>query len=118
MSCNCNNCRCRIPKGNRFTHRAISGIAGANYELTTTNSDNINDRDPYYFTANECFIQNLPTTPLLVTVGVNGVQVPVWDKYDAQILSSAIPREAVGVYTEEGTPHVSLNDTPETVTIA
>lgn len=112
MTCNCNR-----PRRNRFTHRVISGTAGTNFELITTNSDNINDRDPYFFTANQCFIQTLPTTPLPVTVLVNGTQVPVWDKYDTQILSSAIPKDAVGVYTEEQTPHVSLNDTPETVTI-
>lgn len=112
------NCNCNRPRGNRFTHRAVLGtVSGTNYELTTTNSDNINDRDPYYFTANNCFFQNLPATALLVTVGVNGTQVPVWNKYDAQILSSAIPKDATGVYTEEQTPHVSLNDTPETVTI-
>jgi hypothetical protein len=110
-------CDCNRPRGKRFTHRVISGTDGTNFALITTNSDNINDRDPYFFTANQCFIQNLPTTPLPVTVLVNGTQVPVWDKYDAQILSSAIPKDAVGVYTEEQTPHVSLNDTPETVTI-
>lgn len=113
MTCNCNR-----PRGNRFTHRVISATASTNYELITTNSDNINDRDPYYFTANQCFFQTLPANPLPVTVLVNGSQIPVWDKYDAQILSSAIPKDAVGVYTEEQTPHVSLNDTPETVTIA
>ena len=110
-------CNCRY-RGNRFTHRVISGsVVGTNFELVTTNSDNINDRDPYIFTANQCFIQNLPSTPTLVTVLVNGTQVPIWDKYDEQILSSAIPKDAVGVYTEVGTPHVSLNDTPETVTV-
>ena len=113
MTCNCNR-----PRGNRFTHRVILGTAGTNFELTTTNADNINDQDPYYFTANQCFLKNLPTTALPVTVGVNGTQVPVWNKYDAQILSSAIPKDAIGVYTEVGTPHVSLNDTPETITIA
>lgn len=113
MTCNCNR-----PRGNRFTHRVILGTAGTNFELITTNADNINDQDPYYFTANQCFLQNLPTTALPVTVGVNGTQVPVWNKYDAQILSSAIPKDAIGVYTEVGTPHVSLNDTPETITIA
>lgn len=112
MTCNCNR-----PRGNRFTHRVISAAAGTNFELITTNSDNINDRDPYFFTANQWFIQSLPTTPLPVTVLVNGAQIPVWDKYDAQILSSAIPKDAAGVYTEEQTPHVSLNDTPETVII-
>lgn len=115
MACNLNFL---IQKGNRFTHRAISGVADTTYAITTTNADNINDRDPYRFTANQCFINNLPTVPVPVTVGVNGAQVPVWDKYDEQILSSAIPREAIGVYTEVGTPHVSLNNTPETVTIA
>lgn len=110
-------CNCRRPRGNRFTHRVISGTSATNFELKTTNSDNINNQDPYFFTANQCFLQNLPVTPLPVTVLVNGTQVPVWNKYDAQILSSAIPKDATGVYSTEQTPHVSLNDTPETVTV-
>ena len=112
MTCNC-NCNC----GNRFVHRVITATAGANLELTTTNSDNINDLDPYIFIVNRRIIENLPAVPLSVTVEVNGVQVPVWDKYDAVILSSAIPRDAEGVYTEVGTPHISLNNTPRTVTV-
>lgn len=117
MSCNCNCNSCNNCNGNRFVHRVITATAGANLELTTTNSDNINNRDPYIFIVNKNIIENLPTTPLSVTVAVNGVQVPVWDKYDAVILSSAIPRNAVGVYSEVGTPHVSLNNTPKTVTV-
>lgn len=110
-------CNFYRPRGNRFTHRVISGTAGTSFALITTNSDNINDQDPYFFTANQCFLKNLPSEPLPVTILVNGSQIPVWNKYDAQILSSAIPKDAAGVYTEEQTPHVSLNDTPETVII-
>lgn len=115
MTCNC-NCNCGN-NGSRFAHRAIVGTAGTSFELTTTNSDNINDKDPYYFYANANFINNLPATALPVTVDVNGTQVPLWNKYDVQILSSAIPRKAFGYYSEETTPHVGLIDTPETVTI-
>lgn len=115
MTCNC-NCNCGN-NSSRFAHRAIVGTVGTSFELTTTNSDNINDKDPYYFYSNANFINNLPATALPVTVAVNGTQVPLWNKYDVQILSSAIPRKAFGYYSEETTPHVGLIDTPETVTI-
>lgn len=109
MNCNCNR--------NRFYHRVLSSTAGANLELTTTFSDNINDKDPYYFFASNKTINSLPTVPLSVTTEVNGVQVPVWNKYSEQLLSSAIPKEAEGYYSETPTPHVGLVDTPETITI-
>lgn len=113
MACNCNsNCT-----GSRFVHRVITATAGTSFELVTTNSDSINDKDPYYFRANARFINNLPATALPVTVDVNGTQVPLWNKYGIQIVSSAIPRKAFGYYSEETTPHVILVNTPETVTI-
>ena len=109
MNCNCNR--------NRFYHRVLSSTAGANLELTTTFSDNINDKDPYKFFANRTIVGQLPDPAVAVTVEVNGVQVPLWNKYGVQILSSAIPRRAFGYYSEETTPHVILITTPETVTI-
>ena len=120
MSCNCNcscggSCGCN---GSRFAHRVITATAATNFELTTTNSDNINDKDPYKFFANARIINNLPDTPLPVTVDVNGTQVPLWNKYGVQILSSAIPRRAFGYYSEETTPHVILVNTPETITVS
>jgi hypothetical protein len=114
MCNNCNNCTCN---GSRFYHRVITATAGTSLELTTTNSDNINDKDPYYFQANARAISNLPTTPLPVTVLINGTFVPLLDKYGVQILSSAIPRKAFGYYSEETTPHVGLINTPQTVVI-
>ena len=44
MTCNC-NCgnNCGDCTGSRFAHRVVAITAGA---LTTTNSDNINDKDP------------------------------------------------------------------------
>lgn len=118
MTCNC-NCgnSCGTCTGSRFAHRVVGATAGANFELTTTNSDNINDKDPYKFFANARIINNLPDTPLSVTVEVNGTQVPVWNKYGEQLLSSAIPRKAFGYYSATPTPHVILINTPETVTI-
>ena len=106
MVCNCN--------GNRFVHRVTGITTGA---ITTTNSNNINDKDPYRFIANACILNNLPDTPVAVTVEVNGVQVPLWDKYGIQIKTSSIPRRACGYYSEEPTPHVILVNTPETITI-
>ena len=114
MSCNCNQCTCN---GNRFFHRVITSTAGATLELTTTNSDNINDKDPYYFIINANVLNGLPLTPVTVTVEVNGTQVPLQNKYGVQILSSALPRRAFGYYSEETTPHVGLINTPQTVTI-
>lgn len=114
MSCNCNcenfgNCQY-----SRFAHRVTGITDGA---ITTTNSNQINDRDPYKFFANACILNNLPDVPVAVTVEVNAAQVPVWDKYGVQIMTSAIPRRAFGFYSEEPTPHVILINTPETVTI-
>lgn len=110
--CNCNcNCGCN---DSRFAHRVVTITDGA---ITTTNSDNINDRDPYKFYANRGIVGSLPDTPTAVTVEVNGVQVPLWNKYGVQILTSAIPRKAFGYYSEEDTPHVILINTPETVTV-
>jgi hypothetical protein len=119
MTCNC-NCgnSCGTCTGSRFAHRVVGATAGANFELTTTNSDNINDKDPYKFFANARIINNLPDTPLSVTVEVNGAQVPVWNKYGEQLLSSAIPRKAFGYYSATPTPHVILINTPETITIS
>lgn len=111
MSCDFNNCSCNR---NRFAHRVTGITSGA---ITTTNSNQINDKDPYRFFANACILNNLPDTPVAVTVEVNGTQVPLWDKYGVQIETSAIPRRAYGYYSEEPTPHVILITTPETVTI-
>lgn len=109
MACNCNNC------GSRFSHRVTGITAGA---ITTTNSNQINDKDPYRFYANAWVANNLPETAIAVTVEVNGAQVPLWNKYGVQIETSAIPRKAFGYYSEETTPHVILITTPETVTIS
>lgn len=117
MSCNCNQCDNCTCNGSRFYHRVVTATAGTSLELTTTNSSNVNDKDPYYFQANARVISSLPATPLPVTVEINGNFVPLWDKYDVQILSSAIPRKAFGYYSEETTPHVGLINTPVTVTI-
>lgn len=115
MTCNCNSCgTCR---GNRFVHRVVTVTDGATVALTTTNSDNINDKDPYKFFANAGIINNLPDTPVAVTVEVNGTQVPLWNKYGEQILSSAIPREAFGYYSATPTPHVILINTPKTLVL-
>lgn len=108
MACNC-NCT-----GSRFAHRVTGITAGA---ITTTNSNNINDKDPYKFYANAIILNNLPDTPVAVTVEVNGAQVPLWNKYGVQIETNAIPRKAFGYYSEEPTPHVILITTPETITI-
>ena len=115
MACNCNcgnSCSCT---GSRFAHRVTGITDGA---LTTTNSNQINDKDPYKFYANACILNNLPDTPVAVTVEVNGTQVPLWDKYGIQITTSNIPRRAFGYYSEEPTPHVILINTPETITIS
>lgn len=114
MTCNyCNNCgNCR---SNRFVHRALTTTVGETVALVTTNSDNINDKDPYKFYANAKLLNDLPETPVPVTVEVNGTQVPLWNKYGEQILSSAIPREAFGYYSATPTPHVILLNTPKTV---
>lgn len=113
MTCNCgNSCGCT---GSRFAHRVTGITDGA---LTTTNSNQINDKDPYKFFANACILNNLPDTPVAVTVEVNGTQVPLWDKYGDQILTSAIPRKAFGYYSATPTPHVGLVNTPETITIS
>ena len=111
MTCNCSN------NSNRFYHRVTGATAGANLELTTIFSDNINDKDPYFFFASNRTINSLPQVPLSVTVAVNGTQIPVWDKYGDQMLSSAIPTEARGYYSATPTPHVILVTTPETITI-
>ena len=111
-NCNCNNCE--TCNGNRFAHRVITLTDGA---ITTTNSDNINDKDPYKFFANRTIVGSLPDTATPVTVEVNGTAVPLLNKYGVQILTSAIPRKAFGYYSEEDTPHVILINTPETVTI-
>lgn len=114
MTCNC-NCNCGTCKCNRFVHRVVTVTANGTVALVTTNSDNINDKDPYIFIANAKILNNLPETPVEVTVEVNGTQVPLWNKYGDPILSSAIPREASGYYSETPTPHVILTNTPKTV---
>lgn len=108
----CGSCNC-----NRFYHRVVTATVGGTLALTTTNADNINDKDPYYFIANAQMVSSLPDVAVPVTVEVNGAQVPLWDKYGVQVQSSAIPRKAFGYYSEEPTPHVILINTPETVTI-
>lgn len=114
MSCNCNNCENCTCNGSRFAHRVVTITDGA---LTTTNADNINDKDPYKFFANRGIVGSLPDVATPVTVEVNGVAVPLQNKYGVQILTSAIPRKAFGYYSEEPTPHVILINTPETITI-
>lgn len=113
MTCNCGN-GCGSCSGSRFAHRVTGITAGA---ITTTNSNQINDKDPYKFFANAWILNSLPDVPVEVTVEVNSVQVPLWDKYGIQITTSAIPRRAFGYYSEEPTPHVILINTPETITV-
>lgn len=118
--CNCNNncnCGCGNQNGNRLNHRVLTATAGTTLALTTTFSNNINDKDFYRFFANCRVINALPATPVEVTVEVGGTQVPIWNKYGDPLLSSAIPDEAFGYYSETPTPHVILVNTPQTVTI-
>lgn len=118
--CNCNNdcnCGCGNQNGNRLNHRVLTATAGTTLALTTTFSNNINDKDFYRFFANCRVINALPETPVEVTVEVGGTQVPIWNKYGDPLLSSAIPDEAFGYYSETPTPHVILVNTPQTVTI-
>jgi hypothetical protein len=115
MTCNC-NCGCN-QNGNRLNHRVLKATAGTTLALTTTFSNNVNDKDFYKFFASGKAIGQLPETPVEVTVEVGGTQVPIWNKYGDPLLSSAIPDEAVGYYSETPTPHVSLVNTPQTITI-
>lgn len=118
MTCNCSNCNCEYNRnGNRLNHRVLTATAGETLALTTTFSNNINDKDFYRFFANSRVIGNLPETPIEVTVDVAGTQVPIWNKYGETLLSSAIPDEAVGYFSETPTPHVILINTPKTITI-
>ena len=122
MTCNCNNncgcgCSCGNQNGNRLNHRVLTATAGTTLALTTTFSNNVNDKDFYRFFASAKAIGELPETPVEVTVEVAGTQVPIWNKYGDPLLSSAIPDEAFGYYSETPTPHVILVNTPQTVTI-
>ena len=67
MCNNCDNCTCN---GSRFYHRVITATAGTSLELTTTNSDNINDKDPYYFQANARAISIAETANSLTEISI------------------------------------------------
>ena len=87
--------------------------AGTTLQLNTTNDTNISNMTPYYF-KRTAEISSITEGPIPVTVGVNGIQVTLENKYGEQILSDAVPRRAVGMYIapETGTPYVILLTTP------
>ena len=108
LNCNCNN-----KFYNPFAHRLVSATAGTSLVLTVTNSTNIADEEPFWFYANGSISNLIPAAPLPVEIEINGVAVPLWNKYGVQIQSNEIPRKAKGYYLENsGTPHVILITTP------
>lgn len=105
--CNCQSCQ--------NVHYVTSVTDNtSNLELTVTNSSDIGSLDPFILIMNKNV--SVPTAPIPTTVNVNGVSVPLYNKYSIQIQSNRIPRRAVGAYvspqeeTEE--PYVILFTTP------
>lgn len=114
MSMNC-NCNCNNGFYNPFAHRLITATAGATLVLTVTDSTNIADEEPFWFYANANIGSLIPAAPIPVEIEINGVAVPLWDKYGTQIQSNEIPRRARGYFADNGgTPHVILITTPVT----
>jgi len=111
INCNCNNNGFYNP----FVHRLVSATAGTSLTLTVTNSTNIADEEPFFFSANANISNLIPAAPLPVEIEINGAAVPLWNKYGIQIQSNEIPRKARGYYSaDETTPHVILITTPVT----
>ena len=113
-----NNCFC-----NPFVHRVISDgtTVGTTVALAVTNNTNIADHEPFKFYANSRAIDlsSVTTAPVPVTIGINGTQIELWNKYGEQILSNEIPREAFGfVSLESPTPHVILITTPKFIVLS
>ena len=113
MYCYCNNI-------NRRIHRVLSDgstVSTTAVALAVTNSSNIANYSPFTFIANQGVIDLKPVSgaPVPVTIGVNGTQIPLWNKYGEQILSDDIPKYSKGYAVTEGTtPHVILLETPWT----
>ena len=87
--------------------------AGETLQLNTTNDTNISNLTPYYF-KRPAEISSVTTAPIPVTVGVNGTQIALENKYGEQIFSDKVPRRAVGMYIvpATGNPYVILLTTP------
>lgn len=108
---------------NPFAHRVVSDgtTVGTTVALAVTNSTNIADHEPFKFYANSRAIDlsTVAAAPVPVTIGINGTQIELWNKFGEQILSNEIPREAKGfVSLESPTPHVILIDTPKFVILS
>lgn len=108
-----------------FVHIVETVInSGANVTLSVTNSLNISDRDFFAFRCPVTIRDNITGSPLPVSVNVNGVAVPLLNRFGLQVLSDRVPKRAFGNYivktttTSDATtqePYVILLDTPRLV---
>lgn len=82
--------------------------------ITVLNSTDIGNLEPFAIRTCGCVNYTPPTSPLPVTITVNGTNVPLLNKYSIQILSNHIPAYAYGAYVvpEAGDPYVILFSTP------
>lgn len=112
--CNCNgNCNCN----NNF-HRVVTVTDDTTaVTLTTTNSTNIGDLEPYALIMRKNIITTAGVVP--VQINVNGVNVPLKNKYGLQIQSNHVPLGvSYGAFVIDETdpttpePYVILFSTP------
>lgn len=95
----------------RYFHCVTTVTVATNLELSFTNSPVVTDRERFCFRLRD----DIPVTgnALPVTISVNGVQVPVWNKYGNPMLGAELKRCKVfkGWYGAT-VPHVIVENDP------
>ena len=102
---------------NPYFHKGTALTAGDSaVEITITNSTNISDLDHFEFVL--CVNPNTVVTgePLPYTINVNGVAVPLYNKYSLPINTNRLcPRKKyIGAFVDDGGDgYVILFNTPD-----
>lgn len=82
--------------------------------ITVSNSTDIGNLEPFAIRTCNCVSFTPPTSPLPVTINVNGSDIALLNKYSIQLTSNHIPSFAYGAYVvpTTGDPYVILFSTP------
>ena len=103
-NCNCNN--------NTDFHIITAVTVGTTTAVVTaTNNTNLSDLQSFCYRTQCGVTFTQPTTPLPVTITINGVAVPLLDHNGIQITTSNLPRRGCGRYVATGAtgaPYVIL----------
>lgn len=108
------SCSCACNKNSNTNFHILTDVVigdGTSVNLIVTNNSNLANLQPFIYRT-QCGIAFVPpTTPVPVTITINGANIPLLDHNGIPITSNNIPRRACGRYITigaTGAPYVIL----------